>query len=95
MRLVNEFRADPAASSACKDETAVNKEGGEKPDKAQEMMEAFKQLELEKKSEMLKRLIDCQREPPVGPDPVEIVMMGFKTLSEAEKREMLKRLIDL
>lgn len=95
MRLVNEFSADPAASSACKNEIAVSKERGEKLDKAQEMMQAFQQLELEKKNEMLKRLIDCQREPAMGLDPVEIVMSGFKTLSEAEKREMLKRLIDL
>lgn len=96
MRLVNEFNADPAAaSSASQNETAVNNEVGEKPAKVAEMMAAFKQLEFETKNEMLKRLIDCQREPPMGPDPVEIVMMGFKTLSEGEKREMLKRLIDL
>lgn len=99
MRLVNEFSADPAASPASQGETAVNKERvtqpGEKPEKVTEMMTAFKQLEIEKKNEMLKRLIDCQREPAMGPDPVEIVMMGFKTLSEGGKREMLKRLIDL
>lgn len=95
MRLVNEFNADPAASSVSKDETAANNEGGGKPGKVAEMMAAFKQLEIEKKNEMLKRLIDCQREPAMGPDPVEIVMMGFKTLNEGEKREMLKRLIDL
>ena len=58
------------------------------------LLAAFKQLELEKKNEMLKRLIDCQREPAMGPDPVEVVMMGFKQLTMAEKKEMLKQLID-
>lgn len=98
MRLVNEFgaRALPDTSSSANLSNATTSKGGAAQlDRATEMMQAFKQLEIEKKNEMLKRLIDCQREPAMGPDPVEIVMMGFKTLSEGEKREMLKRLIDL
>ena len=90
MRLVNDFGATPHSPSNIhpvrKSSLGTNH--------TSTLLAAFKQLKLDKKNEMLKRLIDCQREPATGPDLVEVVMTGFKQLTEKEKKEMLKRMID-
>lgn len=90
MRLVNDFGATS--------HVVTRANGDQKPatshDSTDTLLAAFKQLKLDKRNEMLRHLIDCQKEPARGPDPVAVVMTGFAQLTEAEKKEMLKRLID-